>query len=99
MLRSFDGNLNVNKGHDDWWIWSQQTNAFGVSARVWFWNQTTNDVIKIDSKKMPRLEPDVVYSKGLGRYLFFDGTECSLMTDFDQVAEYAGVEKLVWEDA
>lgn len=99
MLRSFDGNLNVNKGHDDWWIWSQQTNAFGVSARVWFWNQTTNDVIKIDSKKMPRLEPDVVYSKGLGRYLFFDGTECSLMADFDHVAEYAGVEKLVWEDA
>lgn len=99
MLRSFDGNLKVNKGHDDWWIWNQQTNTFGVSARVWFWNQTTNDVIKIDSKKMPRLEPDVVYSQGLGRYLFFDGSECALMTEFAQVAEYAGIEKLVWEDA
>lgn len=99
MLRSFDGNLKVNKGHDDWWIWNQQTNAFGVSARVWFWNQTSNEVIKIDSQKMPRLEPDVVYSTGLGRYLFFDGTECALMADFDQVADYAGIEKLSWEDA
>ncbi|CBL44360.1 hypothetical protein HDN1F_07770 [gamma proteobacterium HdN1] len=96
MLRSFDGNLEVSKGHGDWWIWNHLTNALGVSMRIWFWNQRTSEVIKIDSKQMPRLEPSVVYSKGLDRYLFFIGTECALMNDIEKVAKFAGIEKLKW---
>lgn len=96
-LRSFQGCLSVTKGHGDWWIWNQITDAYGVSMRVWFWNAVTQEVIKADSRQMPRLEPTIEYSKGLGRYVFFLHDECWLMTDFDHVREHLGTSRLQWQ--
>lgn len=94
--QSFEGNLMISPGHGDWWVWNLLTNSYGTKTVVWFWNQKTDEILKIDSKRLPKFEPTILWAPKLNCYLSFLGTECAKILPFEKVVEAFGLEKLAW---
>ncbi|WP_162601026.1 hypothetical protein [Paraburkholderia sp. C35] len=61
--------IHVERGHGDWWIINYDENVLGVRTIAWLLNATTNEVVKITSKEIPRWQPTIVYAREMDRYV------------------------------
>lgn len=96
-LRTFHGQLHVSRGHGDWWVWSYRANTFGSQTLAWFWNQRSNEVVKLSTKDIPRIKPDVRYVPAQDRYLAFETEFVARLPGFSEMVEAKGCEVLVFE--
>lgn len=96
-LRTFHGQLHVARGHGDWWVWNYHTQTFGTHTLAWFWNQRSNDVLKLSSKDIPRVKPQIRYVAAQDRYLAFETEYVARLPEFAQMVEVLGSEGLVFE--
>jgi len=96
-LRTFHGQLQVARGHGDWWVWSYRANTFGTHTQAWFWNQRSNEVVKLTSKDIPRIKPEIRYLPSLDRYLAFEADFVAKLPEFSEIVEANGCEVLVFE--
>jgi hypothetical protein len=84
-LKSFEGEVSVNKGHTDWWILNYTTRQLGSRTICWFWNQESEDIIKITSEDIPKHDVFVLYSPGLRQYLAFGVEFVAQLADLDRI--------------
>jgi hypothetical protein len=96
-LRTFHGQLHVTRGHGDWWVWSYRANTFGTQTLAWFWNQQSNEVLKLTSKDMPRIKPEIRYVPTQDRYLAFETEFVARLPAFNDMVEAKGCEVLSFE--
>lgn len=96
-LRTFHGQLHVARGHGDWWVWRYRANTFGTQTLAWFWNQRSNEVLKLTSKDMPRIKPEIRYVPTQDRYLAFETEFVARLPEFTQMLEAKGCEVLSFE--
>ncbi|GLK88525.1 hypothetical protein [Pseudomonas turukhanskensis] len=96
-LRTFYGQLHVSKGHGDWWVWNYHTNSFGTQALAWWWNQRSNQVLKLTSRDIPREKPPIYYVPGQDRYLAFAEHFVARLPVFDEMVAAKGEEFLRFE--
>ncbi|SDY52808.1 hypothetical protein [Pseudomonas sp. NFACC08-1] len=96
-LRTFHGQLHVARGHGDWWVWNYSANTFGTHTLAWFWNQDSHEVVKLSSKDIPRIKPDVRYVPAQDRYLAFETAFVARLPAFSEMVEAKGGEVLVFE--
>ena len=96
-LRTFHGRLDVARGHGDWWVWSYHTQTFGAHTLAWLWNQCSNDVLKLSSKDIPRVKPQIRYVAAQDRYLAFETEYVARLPQFAQMAQALGSEGLVFK--
>ncbi|MBC3364631.1 hypothetical protein [Pseudomonas sp. SWRI154] len=96
-LRTFHGQLQVARGHGDWWVWSYRANTFGTQTLAWFWNQVSNEVVKLSTKDIPRIKPEVRYVQAQDRYLAFEADFVARLPGFAEMVETKGSEVLVFE--
>ncbi|WP_260961034.1 hypothetical protein [Pseudomonas citri] len=96
-LRTFHGELQVSRGHGDWWVWQYRANTFGTHTLAWFWNQRSHEVLKLSTKDIPRVKPDVRYLAAQDRYLAFETEFVARLPAFAQMLEAKGCEVLVFE--
>lgn len=96
-LRTFYGQLHVARGHGDWWVWNYRTNTFGTQTLAWFWSQGSNEVVKLSSKDIVRVKPEIRYLAAQGRYLAFEAEFVARLPEFAQMVEAKGCEVLVFE--
>jgi len=96
-MRTFHGQIHVARGHGDWWVWNYQTNTFGAHTLAWFWNQRSHEVLKLSSKDIARVKPQIRYLPAQDRYLAFETEFVARLPVFDEMVEAKGVEGLVFE--
>lgn len=96
-LRTFHGQLHVARGHGDWWVWSYRANTFGTNTLAWFWNQRSNQVLKLTSKDLPRIKPEIRYVPAQDRYLAFETEFVARLPEFSNMVEAKGCEVLSFE--
>jgi hypothetical protein len=96
-LRTFHGRLDVARGHGDWWVWSYHTQTFGTHTLAWLWNQCSSDVLKLSSKDIPRVKPQIRYVAAQDRYLAFETEYVARLPQFAQMAQALGSEGLVFK--
>lgn len=96
-LRTFHGQLQVARGHGDWWVWNYRTQSFGTQTLAWFWNQVSNEVVKLSSKDIVRVKPQIRYLRAQDRYLAFETAFVARLPEFAQIIEAKGCEVLVFE--
>ncbi|MBT2342395.1 MULTISPECIES: hypothetical protein [Pseudomonas] len=96
-LRTFYGKLQVARGHGDWWVWNYQSNTFGTYTLAWFWNQRSHEVLKLSSKDIPRIKPQVRYVPAQDRYLAFETEFVARLPAFAQMVEAKGCDVLTFE--
>jgi hypothetical protein len=96
-LRTFHGQLHVSRGQGDWWVWSYRANTFGTHTLAWFWNQRSNEVVKLSTKDIPRIKPEIRYVPALDRYLAFEADFVARLPEFAQILEAKGCEVLAFE--
>ena len=89
------GNVQVCKGHGDWWIFNHHTNAFGTSDVAMFWNAKSDETFKIGARDVGRGQPTIIYQRALGRYLGLQHRSVSLLVAFETI--YDSKEKRVLE--
>lgn len=93
-LRTFHGQLHVSRGHGDWWVWTYRANTFGTHTLAWFWNQGSNEVVKLSTKDIVRVKPQVRYVPGQDRYLAFETAFVARLPAFGEMVEAKGSEVL-----
>ena len=96
-LRTFHGQLQVARGHGDWWVWNYRTHSFGTQTLAWFWNQVSNEVVTLSSKDIVRVKPEIRYLGTQDRYLAFETAFVARLPEFAQIIEAKGCEVLVFE--
>jgi hypothetical protein len=84
-FNSVDGNVEIARGHGDWWILGCRTNMSGKTDRAWMWNSVTNECLRITPQDFPREQPAIRYLASLGRYVADDSCQLDLLIDFDQL--------------
>ncbi|MCL6700268.1 hypothetical protein [Pseudomonas sp. T1.Ur] len=96
-LRTFHGQLHVSRGHGDWWVWGYRANTFGTQTLAWFWNQRSHEVVKLSTKDIPRIKPDIRYVAAQDRYLAFEADFVAKLPGFARIREAKGCEVLVFQ--
>ncbi|MBA1378213.1 hypothetical protein [Pseudomonas brassicacearum] len=96
-LRTFHGQLHVSRGHGDWWVWGYRANTFGTQTLAWFWNQRSNEVVKLSTKDIPRIKPEIRYVAAQDRYLAFEADFVARLPEFGEIVAAKGSEVLVFE--
>ena len=96
-LRTFHGQLHVSRGHGDWWVWSYRANTFGTQTLAWFWNQCSHEVVKLSTKDIPRIKPEIRYVVAQDRYLAFEADFVAKLPEFTEIVAAKGCEVLVFE--
>ncbi|WP_273820830.1 hypothetical protein [Pseudomonas asplenii] len=96
-LRTFHGRVQACRGHGDWWVLNYQSNSFGTRTIAWFWNQSSNRVLKLSSRDIPRVEPTIRYLPTQDRYLAFERDFVARLPAFAELVEAKGCEVLVFE--
>jgi hypothetical protein len=96
--RSFDGNLQVYRGHGSWWILNHLTNAHGKTDLCWMWNTETDEYIKIIPRDFPREEPSIHYIPYLQRYVASHSCRLDLLTDINAILASKEKYRLQWSN-
>jgi hypothetical protein len=84
-IRSFEGFVDVRKGHEDWWVLNHISRSPGARDLAWMWNARTSQVIRIGTAMFPRLEPRILYLPALGRYVADESCNLMLLKDFSEL--------------
>jgi hypothetical protein len=93
---SVGGNVEISRGHDDWWIFGHRTNMTGKTDPAWLWNSVTNEWLRIVPQDFPREQPAIRYLASLGRYVADDSCQLDLLIDFDQLYSSRETFALEW---
>ncbi|WP_445578025.1 hypothetical protein GKKCFE_03425 [Pseudomonas sp. E141] len=96
-LRTFHGQLHVARGHGDWWVWNYRTNTFGTQTLAWFWNQCSSEVMKLSSKDIARVKPEIRYLAAQDRYLAFEAEFVARLPGFAEILETKGSDVLSFD--
>ncbi|SDT14715.1 hypothetical protein SAMN05216598_4153 [Pseudomonas asplenii] len=96
-LRTFHGKVQACRGHGDWWVLNYQSNTFGTRTRAWFWNQSSNQVLKLSSRDIPRVEPTIRYLPAQDHYLAFERDFVARLPTFAEMLEAKGCDVLTFE--
>ncbi len=96
-LRTFHGQLQVARGHGEWWLWTYRSNTFGTHTLAWWWNQRSHEVLKLTSRDIPRVKPQVVYAPAQDRYLALEDDFVARLPAFADMLQPRGVEVLLFE--
>ncbi|WVV48492.1 hypothetical protein THH46_05190 [Pseudomonas sp. NA13] len=72
-------------------MWNYRANTFGSQTLAWFWNQGSDEVVKLSTKDIPRIKPDVRYVPTQDRYLAFEADFVARLPGFAQMVEAKGV--------
>ncbi len=96
-LRTFHGQLQVARGHGDWWVWNYRTNTFGAYTLAWWWNQRSNQVLKLSSRDIPRIKPVIYYLPSQDRYLALETDFVARLPAFADMLEAKGDEFLAFK--
>ncbi|WP_241177356.1 hypothetical protein [Pseudomonas chlororaphis] len=51
-------------------MWNYRANTFGPQTLAWFWTQRSHEVVKLSTKDMPRIKPEIGYVPAQDRYAF-----------------------------
>lgn len=94
-----ESGVHVERGHGDWWIINYNENVLGVRTIAWFWNAATDEVIKINSQDIPRLEPCIVYVPAMDRYLGLGLDGLIRLPEFETIRAANGGACLTWNEA
>jgi hypothetical protein len=94
--RSFEGFLDIRKGHADWWVFNYVSNYFGKRDLAWLWNAKTNEIIKLQKNMFPRLEPRILFLPELGRYVAEDSCNLILLKEFTELYDSESKQVLQW---
>jgi hypothetical protein len=95
-FNSVDGNVEIARGHGDWWILGCRTNMSGKTDRAWMWHSVTNEWLRITPQDFPREQPAIRYLASLGRYVADDSCQLDLLIDFDQLYSSRETFTLEW---
>ena len=68
-----------------------------IVMAAWFWNQRSNQVLKLTSKEMPRIKPEIRYVPAQDRYLAFETEFVARLPAFNDMVEAKGCEVLSFE--
>ena len=71
VVKSFEGNVSIDKGHGDCWIISYSSRMSGPKTLFWIWNQNTNEALKVTTKDIPKIDLQLFYSAKLNRYFSY----------------------------
>jgi hypothetical protein len=94
-VKSFEGFITAEKGHADWLILNYISNQTGKHDLAWFWNTTTDEVLKIQEKDLPRIEPVISYVPAIDRYVADESCRTYLLVEFEEIEKREKF-KLVW---
>jgi hypothetical protein len=89
--------LHIERGHGDWWVINYDDNVLGVRTIAWLWNASTDEVIKITSKDIPRWTPIIFYVAALECYLGLADDGVIKMPEFETIRAANGEAYLTWE--
>jgi hypothetical protein len=78
-------------------VWTYRANTFGTQTLAWFWNQESHEVVKLSTKDIARVKPDVRYVPAQDRYLAFETEFVARLPGFSEMVEAKGSEVLVFE--
>jgi hypothetical protein len=70
---------------------------FGTQTLAWFWNQCRNEVVKLSSKDIARVKPEIRYLAAQDRYLTFEAEFVARLPGFAEMRETKGCEVLAFE--
>ncbi|MEN0107893.1 MAG: hypothetical protein AAGC84_15920 [Pseudomonas sp.] len=96
-LRTFIGQLHTARGHGDWWLWTYSSNTFGTHTLAWWWNAQSNQVLKLTSKDIARVQPFISYVPEQDRYLLLETDFVARLPPFAQMLEAKGSAFLTFE--
>ncbi len=96
-LRTFHGQMQVARGHDDWWLWTYRSSTFGTHTLAWWWNQRSHEVLKLTSRDLPRVKPQIRYVPAQDRYLAFETDFVARLPAFADMLQAKGAEVLSFE--
>ena len=96
-LSGFEGSIDIDKGGGGWWILNYSPARHGKRTICWFWNQDSNEVIKLTSEEIRGLDVrGVVYSPGTGSYLLTAYNEVYRMAELDRLKDDRRDGTLTW---
>jgi hypothetical protein len=97
QFKSFEGDLKIDRGHDDWVILNHTTNSFGIIDIAWVWNTKSNQLLKVPKKDLTSIEkPTIHYFRKLGRYIANVSNNVYLLREFDQYMNESDISELLW---
>lgn len=85
IVKSFEGFITVEKGHADWLVLNYISNQTDKHDLAWLWNTTTDEVLKIQEKDLPRIEPVISYIPAIGRYVADESCRTYLLVEFEEI--------------
>ena len=95
-VRSFEGSLCLERGHDDWLILNYITSSAGKHDLAWLWNSRDDQVVRITAQDFPRREVTIHWHKGKSRYVANDSCRLSLLPPFTDIAGRRPSSHLQW---
>lgn len=84
-VKSFEGFITVEKGHADWLILNYVSNSAGKHDLAWLWNTTTDEILKIQEKDLPRIEPVISYIPAINCYVADESCRTYLLVEFEEI--------------
>jgi hypothetical protein len=95
---SVEGNVEISRGHGDWWVLGHQTNMSGKTDPAWMWNSSTNEWLRFASEEFPRERPAIYYLASLDRYVATESCHVDLLVDFAQIYGSRKTFSLAWTE-
>ncbi|WP_343684132.1 hypothetical protein [Asticcacaulis sp.] len=95
-IRSFQGGLSIERGHDDWCILNYITSYAGRHDLAWLWNTVDDEIVRLLPEDFPRREPSVHWNPALGRYVADESCRLSLLPPFEELRQRRASHRLVW---
>jgi hypothetical protein len=84
-VKSFEGFITVEKGHTDWLVLNYISNQTGKHDLAWLWNRATDEILKIQEKDLPRIEPVISYIPAIDRYVADESCRIYLLVEFEEI--------------
>ncbi len=96
-VKSFEGFIIPQTGHQDWVVLNYISNCSGKHDLAWLWNKSNDTILKIVPADFPRIEPVISYVAAIGRYLADESCRTYLMIEFDEIVKTRKAYKLTWD--
>lgn len=84
-VKSFEGFISVERGHEEWLILNYISNSTGKHDLAWLWNTATDEILKIREKDLPRIEPVISYIAAIDRYVADTSCRSYLLVEFEEI--------------
>lgn len=98
-VKSFEGFISAQKGHDEWMVLNYISNSSGKHDLAWLWNKANDEIVKIRNTDIPQIEPIISYNHALKKYVADSSCRIDLLKDFKEIYENADKIKLIWLDS